>query len=423
MKRFILLFLIFSIFNIYSQKKFNLDSYFINAVKNNNFNQTREAIYGGANLKTKDFNGNNALNIAIFNENIPIIELLLENKIVVNSKNNQGQTSFMLALARGNREIIEIFKNIGVNTDSRDLEFNNLLHFAVMGNNLEIVKQIIDKKNVNLSNIDGVTPLLNACKIKNIDISIIETLIEYGADIKHRDKNGRFPLLEAASIGNIDVVKILLKNNSFDNSSINKKALNGNSPLLEAVLSNNYELVSFLIDNGADVNIKNSLGVTPLIIAAGINYDTTKLLIKNGAKLKPKARFDSPYSIMGGDALFSAANNNIKENVKLLIESGANINTKSYLGSTPLLEALRHNNEELFYYIKKNGGNISAKNSYGRNGLFFTVENNNYELTKNLLENGVDIKYDYIAETPYSIAYKNNYSDIVELILSYEMKR
>ncbi len=404
-------------FSIYSQVKFNLDAYFLNAVKNNNVTQTEEAIRAGANIKIKDFRGNSALHIAVLNNNINMVELLIRHDIAKDSVNSHGQTALMLALSKGNIDIIKIFGADENPYKSEDYDFNNDLHFAVRGNNIDVVKYIINNKNVKKSNINGTTALLSGCKIKNIDTSIIELLIKYGAKIEHRDKYGRFPLLEACSTGNLDVVKILLKNGAI----INKKAIDGSSPILEASASKNYDLVLFLIEHGANVNMENNLGVTPLIVAAGLSYEISELLVKNGAKIKLRADFNSPYSVTGGDALYTAASKNRGDIVKLLIENGANVNTQNYLGFTPLLEALRYNNEELFYYIKERGGNIYAKDGYGRNGLFYTVDNKNYELTKVLLENGVRPGYDYIAETPYTIAYKNEYGDIAQLLLFYDM--
>lgn len=61
------------------------------------------------------------------------------------------------------------------------------------------------------------------------------------------------------------------------------------SPFCELIKKGNYEAVKALIDAGENVN-KKSYGLTPLMFAARYNKaKIVKLLIDNGAKLKTKS--------------------------------------------------------------------------------------------------------------------------------------
>ena len=80
-----------------------------------------------------------------------------------------------------------------------------------------------------------------------------------------------------------------------------------------------------LINSGADVNIVNSLGSTPLMICAkNGNVEHLELLYKNGAYL----------NVVDGQnhsALYYATEYNHIEAVKYLVKSGAKITSEIYM--------------------------------------------------------------------------------------------
>lgn len=83
------------------------------------------------------------------------------------------------------------------------------------------------------------------------------------------------------------------------------------------------EMLSLLIEAGANVNIQNSFGDTPLSECVGHNEpETVKLLIANGAN--PNSRDDE-----GSPPIFSAIIGRQTEIVRLLIENGADVNVVS----------------------------------------------------------------------------------------------
>jgi ankyrin repeat protein len=91
-------------------------------------------------------------------------------------------------------------------------------------------------------------------------------------------------LLAASMEGNLDKVKTLLgkliadsDNRSSLSSCVNKADSSGNTALHGAVFGGHLEVVKFLcISCGADLLLKNSLGCSPLWIAAG--YDKINCL-------------------------------------------------------------------------------------------------------------------------------------------------
>jgi len=75
------------------------------------------------------------------------------------------------------------------------------------------------------------------------------------------------------------VVKLLIEKGA----NINLKDLDGWTPLIFAVNSNRIDVVPFLIDNGADLNITANTGYTALHYAVRISkVNITKLLLYEG---------------------------------------------------------------------------------------------------------------------------------------------
>lgn len=85
-------------------------------------------------------------------------------------------------------------------------------------------------------------------------------------------------LFDAVTFNYVVVIKMLLKLN-FD---VNIKNSNGSTPLMIAASTNNYEIAEILLKAGADPNIENSYGKTALIYSYE-DSEMRKLLIEYGA--------------------------------------------------------------------------------------------------------------------------------------------
>ncbi len=119
------------------------------------------------------------------------------------------------------------------------------------------------------------------------DIERVRTALQGGAKVNI--KLGRVtPLHVTVSKGNKEIAQLLIDNdaqvNAVEDPAIN--VIGGATPLLKATEANNEEMVGFLISKGANVNLPNRIGHSPLHQAATRgNINIAKNLLDAGAKV------------------------------------------------------------------------------------------------------------------------------------------
>lgn len=98
----------------------------------------------------------------------------------------------------------------------------------------------------------GYSALNAAAACKNAEPSVIEDLIQKGADVNHKsEKDGYTSLHYACMSGTPDVVKVLIDKGA-DVNAVDKK---GTTPLMLAVKSNSIPAVEILLEKGADIHL------------------------------------------------------------------------------------------------------------------------------------------------------------------------
>ena len=118
------------------------------------------------------------------------------------------------------------------------------------------------------------------------------------------------------------------------------------------------------------------------------HYDTCELLIDKGANIN--TRDDNNYDFT---VLMTAAQNGHYDICELIINKGAKINTTTYQSNTALILAARHGHYDICNLLIKNGANIDNINTKGMHGdtaLICTAQYDYSEISKLLINNGAD---------------------------------
>ena len=98
------------------------------------------------------------------------------------------------------------------------------LMYAALGNNIDKMKKLVEKKKLHIDSLyKGQTPLI-ACSAANQYNSVLYCLSR-GADVDYRCKReGATPLMHAIKHGHLNIVEILL-NNGSDPTAISKNGM------------------------------------------------------------------------------------------------------------------------------------------------------------------------------------------------------
>lgn len=136
----------------------------------------------------------------------------------------------------------------------------------------------------------------------------------------------------------------------------NMRGPGGTTPLMQAVLYGDAESVRLLLNRGADPNVRNEAGATPLMWAVN-DLEKTRLLLDHGADINARSE-DSRTALLIAAGRFGA-----QEVVKLLLDRGADIKAQSPgLGGdmTAVTEAARLGDESLLRLLIERGADMKA---------------------------------------------------------------
>ncbi len=193
-------------------------------------------------------------------------------------------------------------------------------------------------------------------------------LVEFGADIDMRDRNGDRPLDWASRYGELEVVRLLVGAGSTPDP---REAGNDvNVPLAEAADGGHVDVAHFLLDAGADPDRANRFDATALYQAAKLK-DTALAarLIAMGADVafRRDMTFETP--------LHNAAARSTPEMVRLLIEAGAPLDARDWDGETPLFQAALLGRHEIVAILVEAGAAVDIPDERGRSPLVAALSN------------------------------------------------
>ncbi len=182
--------------------------------------------------------------------------------------------------------------------------------------------------------------------VQHQDLDAVKKLVEAGVDVNYQEPSYATPGLTIACMYNYaDIAKYLVAKGA----DVNLKNKDGDTPLMAAA-SSSKELVELLLEKGADVRAAGRDSLTALthaitgVLAERVTTDVAALLLEKGANVDEAA----PSGAMQGyTCLMMAARNARPDIVKFLVGKGANVNAKAGDGNTPLSLARKAKDEDM----------------------------------------------------------------------------
>jgi ankyrin repeat protein len=302
----------------------------------------------------------------------------------------------------------------GVLLCSMSAAFSDEVHRAVVKGDLQLLTSLIneDSQLLNVRDANGKTPLNLAVELKFREMS--ESLIMWGADVNLSDQENHSPLHNAAASGDMFIVRLLLKNGA---STINDTTrLQGNilvgrwTPLHLACLNGHPEIVEVLLDHGADIESRDGVQRTPLILTAeSKSLRVAEVLIDRGAEINAVA-------IRGYTALLWGARNEFEEYVDLLIAREALIATESL--PQAFQWAVLGGMEGLLEYAVERGCNVEEFKQREPDLILLAAAGGSAEIVKLLVRYGFEpTQLDQDGWTTLQYATSAGHANVIEYLL------
>ena len=285
------------------------------------------------------------------------------------------------AAETGEIEIIELLVSQGCLVDSRNKEGLTPLMMAALYDEPSAFQMLLQNTaDPSLKDNDGLSPL--QCATKGGNTSIINNLLLLGVDIDSRTNAGVTSLMAAAFCDKQSAFQMLIQNGADPSS----KADRGLSLLQCAVQGGNPSIINKLLSLGLDVDSRGTQGATPLMFAAAFDKQSAfQVLIENGAD--PSLKTDKELSLL--HCAVQSGNTSI---INKLLSLGLDIDSRSGgFNRTPLMGAAADGKQSDFEMLIQNGADPSLKDVFHNNLLHFAEQGGDMSIINKLLSFGLDV--------------------------------
>lgn len=158
---------------------------------------------------------------------------------------------------------------------------------AVMNNDIEFTKRILEDKTYNINEVNQQNESALLIATHNNFVEIAKVLIDHGADVNQQDNIQDSPYLYAGAQGKTEILAYMLKNSQPNQQIYNRF---GGNTIIPAAEKGHLDTVKLLLEDGTvDINHQNNYGYTALIEAIALTdgskvyQDIVAELLKYGA--------------------------------------------------------------------------------------------------------------------------------------------
>ena len=353
-------------------------------IKSDDRDAALKLIQAGADVNQAQADGTTALHWAVYRVDPDLVKALLARGARPNATNRFGSSPLAEAATLGDAGIVKLLLAAGATADLKNADGETPLLLAAHAGAVPVAELLVRHgADVNArEQWHGQTALMWAAAEKHPDM--VSFLLAHHASAgarstvndwpnqitsepraQYRPSGGLTALLYAVRSGCLSCVQALLQGGA----DINQPTPDGVTPLTSAIDNLNFDVASYLLDRGANANIWDWWGRTPLYVAVDMHsyverfdpplqrsdrtsaLELVRKLLDAGVNPNPQldmhrpgrggnsARFTDDPLTTGATPLLRAAISFDDDVIRLLLEHGAKVDLPNVMGLTPLMVA------------------------------------------------------------------------------------
>jgi ankyrin repeat protein len=225
-----------------------------------------EMIRSGADVNEAQLDGTRPVHWAVYRVDYELLAELIAKKAKVDVANEFGYTPLAEAAKQNDARMVKMLMDAGSGTEGANADGQTALMIAIKNGDLPIFQMLIDagaKVNV-VEKVQEQTPLMWAAAASRNGAEMVRILIAKGANVNARARFNDWP------------------SQITSEPRAQSHPYGGLTPLLYAARGGCLACVEALVNAGADVNLPNPEGVTPMMLALdNNNTDVAKFFLEH----------------------------------------------------------------------------------------------------------------------------------------------
>ncbi|XP_075245472.1 uncharacterized protein LOC142339358 isoform X2 [Convolutriloba macropyga] len=381
------------------------------------YDQVQMLLQRDANVGIPDGEGKTPLHWAINSKHqhsCSIVQCLVDHMpSVVNWQDHDGRTSLHLAVAEGSYNLVKtLIATDGCKLSCLDNQFRTPLHWAAVMDSpasaaAQIVTLLLHKDcDWTCSDSNGATPLHYAVQKNNAEI--VRAFLEFPELVDQADIEGRSAFMWAAGAGALESLDLMVDHGA----DLSQSEKNGATALHAAATSGNVDCVKLLLRVGCKMTADN-LKLTPLMRACELGHVAiAQLLIRHGAKITQQdreGRYPLHWACFGGNLRMC----------ELLVVHG-NVNCSDHMGRTPLQYAAQKGFNNCISLLIQHGADPNLQDAQGRTALHWSCSLGHLDVVRLLLKWEAFPNYMEFSEeryTPLDYALLNSHHEVAQYMI------